>query len=321
MIDLSGFATYGVFLLSLAAIYGLLTLALNIQWGMTGLFNIGIAGFYAIGAYTTAIVTTPPSTEHLGGFGMPFLVGVLAAMLVSGVIALGIGLITLNLRADYLSIASIGIAEIVRLIFKNEDWLGNGVRGIAGISRPISDNPLVFLGILLVVLLLVYLAVERARNSPWGRVLRAIRENERGAEAAGKNVFRFRLEAFVLGSALMGLGGALYAHFVGFISPEAFEPVFATFLVWVMLIAGGSGNNKGALVGAFVVWLLWSGTELMTGFLPESMVTQAGSIRMLLIGLLLQFILLRRPEGILPEEKPALGHPALPAAVSDDRDD
>ena len=128
---------------------GCSTLALNIQWGMTGLFNIGIAGFYAIGAYTAAIATTPPSTEHLAGFGLPFVVGLIVAMAVSSVIALGIGLITLNLRTDYLAIASIGIAEIVRLIFKNEDWFGNGVRGIAGISRPISNNPLVFLGILL----------------------------------------------------------------------------------------------------------------------------------------------------------------------------
>ena len=252
---------------------------------------------------------------------MPFVVGLIVAMAVSSVIALGIGLITLNLRTDYLAIASIGIAEIVRLIFKNEDWLGNGVRGIAGISRPISNNPLVFLGILLTVLVIVFLAVERARHAPWGRVLRAIRENERGAEAAGKNVFRFRLEAFVFGSAIMGLGGALYAHFVGFISPEAFEPVFATFLVWVMLIAGGSGSNKGALVGAFVVWLLWSGTELLTGLLPESMTTQAGALRMLLIGVLLQVILVRRPEGIVPEEKPAGRCPAQPQIPGGDGED
>lgn len=316
MIDLSGLASYGVFLLSFAAIYALLSLALNVQWGMTGLVNYGIGGFYAIGAYTSAIVTTPPSAEHLGGFGMPFVVGILVAMAVSGVVALGIGLITLKLKTDYLSIATIGIAEIVRLIFKNEDWLGNGVRGIAGITRPFADSPVAFLALLVAILLVVYLAVERARHAPWGRVLRAIRENERGAAAAGKNVFGFQLQAFVFGSAIVGLGGALYAHFVGFVSPEAFEPMFATFLVWVMLIAGGSGNNRGAILGAFVVWLLWSGTELITGFLPGAMATQAGALRMLLIGVLLQVILLRRPEGILPEKKVSSTSPRRPVLAN-----
>jgi len=305
--ELSGLASYGVFLLTMAAIYAVVSLALNVQWGMTGLFNIGIAGFYAVGAYTSAIVTSPPSTEHLGGYGMPFVVGLLAAMVMSGVIAILVGLITINLRSDYLAIASIGIAEIVRLIFKNEDWIGNGVRGIAGIQRPFSDNPLVYLAVVVVVLLLVYLTIERARKSPWGRVLRAIRENELGAQAAGKNVFRFRLEAFVMGSVLMGLGGGLYAHFIGFVSPESFEPIFGTFLAWVMLIAGGSGSNKGAVLGAFVIWFVWSGTELLTNLLPATMTTQASSLRLLLIGVLLQVILLRRPEGILPEERPHVG--------------
>jgi branched-chain amino acid transport system permease protein len=320
MIESSGLIGYLVYLATVVGIYGLLSLALNIQWGMTGLFNIGISGFYAIGAYTTAILTTPPSPEHLGGFDMPFLVGIVAAMALSGLVALGIGIVTIHLRTDYLAIASIGIAEIVRLVFKNEDWLGNGVRGIAGIARPISESGLVYLALVLGILLIAYLAVERARHSPWGRVLRAIRENERGAAAAGKNIFRFRLEAFVLGSALMGLGGALYAHFIGFISPEAFEPVFATFLVWVMLIAGGSGNNKGALLGAFIVWLLWSGSEILTNLLPSSLAGQASAVRLLIIGLLLQVILLRRPQGILPEEKPAMRAAEIAVEGEDDGD-
>lgn len=318
-IELSGYASYGVFLLTLAGIYAVVTLGLNIQWGMTGLFNIGIAGFYAVGAYTAAIVTSPSSPEHLGGLNMPFAVGLIAAMVTSGLVAALVGLITINLRSDYLAIASIGIAEIIRLIFKNEDWIGNGVRGIAGIQRPISDEPLVYLVVVLVVLLLAYLAIEQVRKSPWGRVLRAIRENELGAQAAGKNVFRFRLEAFILGAVLMGLGGALYAHFVGFVSPESFEPIFGTFLAWVMLIAGGSGNNKGAVLGAFVIWVVWSGTELLTNFLPADMTTQASSVRLLLIGVLLQVILLRRPEGILPEEKPHVG--ASPASSSEAEED
>jgi branched-chain amino acid transport system permease protein len=122
--------------------------------------------------------------------------------------------------------------------------------------------------------------------------------------AAGKNVLRYRLEAFVLGSAIMGVGGALYAHFIGFISPEAFDPLFTTFVVWVMLIAGGSGNNKGALLGAFLIWAVWSGTQFATGYLPVELTARAGALRVLLVGVLLQVILLARPQGLLPERPP-----------------
>lgn len=305
--DLAGLASYGVFLLTFAGIYAVLALGLNLQWGLTGLFNIGIAGFFAIGAYAAAIATTQPSPFHLGGFAMPFLVGAVAAMVLSGLVALVIGAITVNLRGDYLAIATIGIAEIVRLFFKNEAWLTNGVRGVPGIERPFSDDPLVYLGVVVATVVLVYFALQRAQHSPWGRVLRAIRENEAATQAAGKNIFRFRLQSFVVGSMIMGLGGALYAHFVGFISPEAFEPLHGTFIVWVMLIAGGSGNNRGAILGAVVIWVVWSTTEILTGRLPAELVTQASALRVLLIGVLLQVILLWRPDGLLPEPLPKGG--------------
>ena len=304
--EVGGVLGYAVFFLSLVAIYGVVALGLNLQWGLTGLFNIGVAGFFAVGAYAAAILTTPPSPHHLGGLALPFGVGAVAAMVLSGILALLVGLVTLRLRTDYLAIATIGIAEIVRLIFKNEAWLANGVRGVPGIPRPLSGGPLDYLLLLAVILAAVYIALESARRSPWGRVLRAIREDEAAAEAAGKNVFRFRLEAFVLGSMVMGLGGALYAHFVGFVSPEAFEPLYGTFLVWVMLIAGGSGNNRGALLGALLIWLVWSGTEILTARLPADLVTQAGALRVLLIGVLLQVILLWRPQGLLPEHRPRI---------------
>src|SRR5699024_2320785 len=137
-----------------------------------------------------------------------------------------------------------GIGEIIRIVIKNEEWLTNGVRGIAGIPHPFGlHSRALILVLVLVVLAIVYFLAERARVSPWGRVLRAVRENEDGVIAAGKNVNRFRLEAFIVVSAFMGLAGALYAHFIGFVSPEAFKPLYGTFLIWVMLIVGGSGNN------------------------------------------------------------------------------
>ncbi len=304
---MAGLINYGVFFLTLAGIYAILALGLNIQWGYAGMLNIGVGAFFAIGAYSSAILTTAPSEAFLGGFNLPLPIGIILAMVVSGLLALVIGLITLPLRSDYLAIATIGIAEIVRLILKNEAWLTNGVRGIAGIPKPLSrlgQSPWIYLGIVVLILVVVYWASDRAYRAPWGRVLRGIRENEAATLAAGKNVLNFRLQAFVLGSMMMGLGGALYAHFVGFISPEAFQPEFATFIVWVMLITGGSGNTRGAILGAFVIWGVWSGTELLTSLLPITWVTRSSPLRLLLIGVLLQIILLVRPKGLWPERPP-----------------
>ncbi|MEL6384170.1 MAG: branched-chain amino acid ABC transporter permease [Cyanobacteria bacterium J06626_18] len=313
--DFSGLINYGVFFLTLTGIYAILCLGLNIQWGYAGMLNIGVGAFFAVGAYTSTLVSVAPDDAYLGGFNAPVMLGVLLAMLLSGVLAFVIGLITLPLRSDYLAIATIGSAEIVRLLLKNEAWLTNGVRGIAGIPKPLTwlttaipllrtHGTWVMLAVVLVALGLVFWASDRAYRSPWGRVLRAVREDEPATLAAGKNVIGFRLQAFVLGSMVMGLAGALYAHFVGFISPEAFQPEFATFMVWVMLIAGGSGNTRGAIVGALVIWGIWSGTELLTNRLPAAWIARASPLRLLLIGVLLQVVLLMRPEGILPERPP-----------------
>lgn len=308
--SLAGLLNYLVFFVSLSGIYMILALGLNIQWGYTGQINIGIAAFFAVGAYTAAIITTPASPNHLGGFDLPFLVGVVGAMITAGILALLVGLVTLKLRGDYLAIASIGIAEIVRLFLKNEAWLTNGVRGIPAIPQPVAGlidgfDAELFMVLVLLFVGLTYLTVDRLYHSPWVRVLRAIRANERAVQAAGKNMLRFRVEAFVLGSMAMGLAGALYAHFTSFISPSAFDPMFATFLVWVMLISGGSGNNLGAVLGALIIWGIWSGTEyLTTRVLPNDWVTRASAIRVFLIGVLLEVILLSRPEGLFAEKPP-----------------
>lgn len=312
---MEGYLSQLVYFMTFAGIYAITVLGLNAQWGYTGMLNIGIAAFYAIGAYATAIVTGPPGADHIGGFGLPFPAGLAVAVVLSGAVAFLIGLVTLNLRSDYLAIATIGIAEIIRLVFTNEEWLTNGVRGIAGIPKPLDDlwvghDRLVFMILVLCLLALVYWAIERGYRAPWGRVLRAIREDEPATESAGKNVLVFRLQAFVFGSMVMGLAGALYAHFVGFVSPEAFRPDLATFLIWVMLIAGGSGNNRGAILGAFLIWAVWSGTDFLTSYLPDEYVTQGGALRVLLIGVLLQVILLTRPQGILPERPPKSAAPS-----------
>jgi len=306
---LLGTGNYLVFFLTIVSVYALLALGLNVQWGYTGILNIGIAAFFAVGAYTSALLTAP-ATAQPPGLGLPVAVGMLAAMPIAGILALGIGLITLNLRSDYLAIASIGIAEIVRLFLKNEEWLTNGVRGMAGIPRPFAGVEVfgwnaggaLYLGLGALIVATVFIALQILYRAPWGRALRAIRDREVAAEAMGKNVLWFRLQSFVLGSAVMGLAGAVYAHFVGFISPEAFAPLFATFIVWVMLIAGGSGSNLGAIVGALAIWAVWSVTELL-GRIPEEPIASFGALRVFLIGLLLQVILLLRPQGIIPEPR------------------
>ncbi len=316
-IQVPGVITFLAAFLTMASIFAIFSLGLNVQWGYTGLFNIGIAGFFAIGAYTSALVTSPLPNEVQAayvkqaiGLNQPFLVGVLAAGVVSGFIAFLIGIPTLRLREDYLAIATIGIAETIRLIFNNERWLANGPQGLVGLRQPLRDlvppnlYNFVYLAIVLLFLAVVYVAMERGIRSPWGRVLRAIREDEIATEALGKDVFWFRMQSLVVGAVIMGIGGALYAHFVRAIQPSVFDPLFGTFIIWVMLILGGSGNNKGAILGALVVWAIWSGTSYVAQrFVPSQYSTQAPYIRLMIIGMLLVGILLTRPQGLLGEEK------------------
>ena len=280
--ELSGLLNVLVFTGIFASIYALLSLGLNLQWGYTGLFNVGITGFYAIGAYTSALLT-------------------------SGLLAYLVGKPTLRLREDYLAIATVSLAETLRLILKNEAWLTNGVQGLRDIPRPFQQTfgvsyDLLYLLLLLLIVAGVYLASERLIRSPWGRVLKAIREDEDVAASVGKNVFRFKMQALLLGAMLMGLGGSLYAHYVKFISPDTFNPLMGTFLVWVMLMAGGSGNNRGAVVGAAVIWGLWSLSDVLTNRLPSPLDTRASYLRVMLIGFVLQGLLLKRPQGLVPEK-------------------
>lgn len=300
------FLNYPVYLAIFVCIYGCLAIGLNIQWGYAGLFNAGVAGFFAVGAYTSAILTSPEAAGRLGGFDLTFPVGLIGAMVASALIALPIGKICLRFRSDYLAIVTIGVAEAIRLVARSEDWLTNSARGISGIPRPFGDLPyakaqLAYLGITALILFGVYLLIERQAGAPWGRMMRAIRDNESAARAMGKDVPRRRLEAFVLGSALMGLAGALYVHLARTITPDAIDPMLITFLVWIMVILGGSGNNRGVLLGAVIVWIIWSTSEIVTDQLPAEYALKAKYGRMFLIGLLLQVVLRFRPEGLLPE--------------------
>ena len=306
---MSGIAAYLVFFACVVLILSLVTLGLNLQWGFTGLFNAGVVGFYAIGGYTHAILTAAPMPGHLGNFGWHWSIGLTAAVAVTAAAAWAIGALTIRLRGDYLAITSFGIAVAIQLVTLNWNELTGGPNGLTRLGRPLAawfDTPasfnLAYLAFVAAITALAYVGLERMLRSPWGRVLRAIREDELAAVALGKSARRFRLEAFVIGSALMGLAGALYVGFIGFVSPFDFLPIL-TFQVWTMLIVGGSGNNRGALLGALVVWAIWTLSGVaVTKLLPPAYAAQGAAVQVILIGLALVGVLLLRPRGLIGEE-------------------
>ncbi len=325
--DLEGTITFLAGFATTVGMYAIFALALNVQWGYTGVFNFGVAAFFMVGAYTAAIFTKSPADTnyitYIGGFGelfsppilnshqwLPFLVATAAAGVMSGVLAFLLSIPTLRLREDYLAIATIGVAELLRRITIEEEWLVNGTGGLIGVPRPFydyfdpSDYKFVYLAMVIVVLVVVFIAVERGIRSPWGRVLRALKEDELVASAGGKNVFAFKMQGFVLGAVIMGVGGAVFAYGRGAVGPTTFEHFFATFLFWAMLIVGGSGNNWGAVAGAFLIWGIWAITLQVSGYdLPETVSARIFYIRDFVIGALIVTVLLLRPRGLIPEER------------------
>ena len=300
---------YLAFFLAIALSYGIICLGLNLQWGQTGLFNVGVAGFVAIGAYVSALLTTPETAQRFGGFDWPIWGGWIAGALAAALASVLTGTVALRLRADYLAISTFGIATTIHLVALNAESLTGGPFGIAFIPRlfaGLESEPMKFnfLNFLFVAAISagVYAGLEILMRSPWGRVLRAIREDEVAAVSLGKNATSFRLQAFALGGAIMGLGGALQAHLIGFIAPENYLPTL-TFQVWAMLIIGGSGNNRGALLGAVAVWGLWSlSGAALSGFVPAEHQARVAALRIVLIGVVLAGVLLVRPRGILGEK-------------------
>lgn len=310
-ISVTGGANWMVGFLTTAAILGIAALALNVQWGYTGTVNFGVIAYLAVGAYASALLTLDPPGDfenYVGGLELPIPVGWLGGMIAGGVLALLVGLPTLRLRDDFLAIATIGIASILRSIANTQEGLVNRARGLNGIPRPFEeaaaergiDYDVVLLAITALTLAAVFVVVRTATASPWGRVLRAIRENEDTARSVGKWTASYRMQSFVLGGALMGLAGAIWAHRYGTIAPDSFENLM-TFLVWTMVIVGGSGNHRGAALGALVVAFVWFGLPLFQESLPDFLGTRVFVLRRVAIGLLIVLFVLARPQGIIPE--------------------
>ncbi|MEK9992611.1 MAG: branched-chain amino acid ABC transporter permease, partial [Paracoccaceae bacterium] len=349
-----------LFILNMGLISAVMSLGVNLQWGIAGLLNVGIMGFVGLGGLATVLISmqpvpeawnaggprilagllfgvltitlsvwvykkiknarwrfisiliflvcsffvyksiltpgvvaveavNPAATGYLGGLGLP----VLLAWPVGGLLAAGaawiIGKTALGLRSDYLAIATLGISEIIIAILRNEDWMTRGVKNVAGIPRPVpyeidlqaSENfvnraasfgldpttastlfvKIAYAGLFgLVLLVLVWLS-QRALNSPWGRMMRAIRDNETAAQAMGKDIKSRHLQIFILGSAVCGIAGAMMTTLDAQLTPGAYQPLRFTFLIWVMVIVGGSGSNLGSILGGFLVWFLWVQVE------------------------------------------------------------
>lgn len=277
-----------------ALIYVLLSLGLNLQYGLTGLINFGHVGFFAIGAYTSAILAL---------HGVPLLVSFIGAALLSGLAAWPIGLVSLRLRDDYFAIVTLGFSEIVRLVVTSEKWLTNGVQGLPGIPRLYASldgaaSQFAVLATILAVVALGAWMMRRIAKSPFGRVLEGIRDNEEAVRALGKDPAGFKIQVLIVGSALAGIAGAFYAHYITYIVPEQFIPL-VTFYVWMAVIMGGVGRVSGAVVGAAILMLFLEGSRFVRDVLPGVSEVEMASVRIGLVGLMLILFTLYRPQGLM----------------------
>jgi branched-chain amino acid transport system permease protein len=349
----------------LAGVYSLAVLALNIQWGYAGLFNIGVAGFMAVGAYTFAMVSAPTGGTP-PGLGLPVPVGIVAGVLAAALIGLVASLPALRLKADYLAIVTLAFSEIIRRTYNSpavskytggasgfDNLPTNPVRRLllsdpgnvqsepTAIGKPIigagesiglirlTTINYVYTAFVLVLVLLVYLLLERAGRSPFGRVLKAIREDETAAESLGKDTQLFKIKAFALGCALMGLAGIVW-YAMGprpTVTPTVFRPIL-TFFIFIALIIGGAGSNTGSVVGgAIFAGVLFEGPPILTDLLRQTftvsdppnnlvealtplvsgnlaplggfLLNNVETLRFIFVGVLLILLIQRRPQGLL----------------------
>jgi len=306
-------------------------------------------GFFAYRALLDPAVeaveaVNPALQGNLGGLDLP----IILAWPVGGLFAAGaawiIGKAALGLRSDYLAIATLGISEIIIAILKNEDWLARGVKNVIGLDRPVPKEidlqesaefierasglgldpvtasalfvKLNYALLFSVVLIILLVMAQLSLKSPWGRMMRAIRDNETAAAAMGKNVTNRHLQIFILGSAVCGIAGAMMTTLDGQLTPGSYQPLRFTFLIWVMVIVGGSGNNFGAVLGGFLIWFLWVQVEPMSQYLVTfltagmaegnavrlHMMESVAYMRLLTMGLVLLLVLRFSPRGLIPEK-------------------
>ena len=287
----------------------------------------------------------PAKTGYLGGLDLPVIISWPIGGLLAALIAYVIGKISLGLRSDYLAIATLGISEIIIYILKNEDWLSRGVKNVNGLPRPVPYEidlkseqwvleltnffnipvseissiivKLSYSCIFLLILIGILLLLEIAQKSPWGRMMRAIRDNEVSANAMGIDIKTRHLQVFVIGSAIIGIAGAMLTTLDGQFTPVTYQPLRFTFLIWIMVIIGGSGNNYGSIIGGFLIWFFWVQSEPLglwfisqitahisdTNIIKSHLLENAAHIRLMFMGTILLITLRFAPKGLIPEVK------------------
>ena len=347
-----GASVIGALVLGAATVVAAVILMTNMKASKLrsfSVFGVLVVGFFVYrGLFDPAVglieEIDPAATGYLGGLGLPVLLAWPAGGLLAAAVAWLIGKTALGLRSDYLAIATLGISEIIIAVMKNEDWLGRGVKNVVGLPRPapyevdLQSNAafieranglgfdavtastlwvkLIYAGLFTVVLVILFVMAQRALHSPWGRMMRAIRDNEFAAEAMGKNVTARHLQIFVLGSAVCGVAGAMMTTLDGQLTPGTYQPLRFTFLIWVMVIVGGSGNNLGSVLGGFLIWWLWVMVEPMGSvlmdfvtygmadgyWLKDHLLESVAHMRLLTMGLVLLLVLRFSPRGLIPEK-------------------
>lgn len=300
-----------VYLVTIAAIWGILSLSLNLQYGVAGLVNLGHVGFFMLGAYTSTILVV------MGGWPIP--VGMIGGAVAAAVFGILMALPAANLREDYWAISTLAAAEIVRIIFLNTNLGGPYVGeafGVSGIPRPLrewfeahgyslANYNFFYMVLVLVCLAVAFVLVSYLASTPFGRSLKALREGDEVPLALGKPVGFLRVRVMAVGGGLAGLAGALFAHYNAYIAPEYFLPL-ETFIVWAMIIIGGPGNFIGALAGTVIVQILYNSTRFIASLVnidPQIL----GSLRMIVIAVLIILVILYMPQGIVPERRRRYG--------------
>jgi branched-chain amino acid transport system permease protein len=282
----------------IALIYMLLAIGLNLQYGYTGLVNFGHVAFYAIGAYTSALLSLK---------GWPAAPAFAVAMLLAGLAAYPIGLLSLRLSDDYLAVVTLGFSEKVRQDIKQEEWLTRGVQGLPGIPRLFQFlgggqyADIGTLGVLIACNVVAIGLVTHLVRSPYGRLIQAVRDDETAVQALGKDPARVKVQVFMLGSALAGLAGAFYAHVITYISPDQFLPL-VTFYVWIAIIIGGPGRTSGAVIGSLILLVFLEGSRFARDLVPGVSEVQMASVRLALVGLALILFTIYRPQGIMGQK-------------------
>lgn len=302
-------------IMTLVSIAVLIAMALNVQWGMCGMVNFGLSGFVALGAYTTAILM-------LNGTGV--FVAVAAAIVICSVMGALLSLISLRLSDDYLAIVTLGFGEVIRLITLNEAWLTGGALGLPGIPRPLVDvigtdhYEKFYLAVCVLVVLVVFAGLELATRAPFGRALRAIRDDEVVAASLGRNVLLMRVKAFAIGGGITGIAGSLQAFQFSYIDPSQFSAIMTVY-AFMAVIAGGRGSHSGLILGACSIMVLLEATRFLKDVIDILDNSQIAAIRLILIGGGLILLLIYRPQGLVREYRATA--PTTPTQLPNDRKD